>query len=46
VPLTGSHYPAALARRFPRALSDNVALIGQKGASARQVLSQNAGRPL
>jgi 2-polyprenyl-3-methyl-5-hydroxy-6-metoxy-1,4-benzoquinol methylase len=29
VPLTARHYPAWLARRFPRALSDNVALIGR-----------------
>lgn len=29
LPLSGRHYPAWLARRFPRALSDNVALIGR-----------------
>lgn len=30
VPLTPWHYPAALARRFPRALSDNLLIIGRK----------------
>jgi hypothetical protein len=30
VPLTPWHYPAALAGRFPRALSDNLLLIGRK----------------
>jgi 2-polyprenyl-3-methyl-5-hydroxy-6-metoxy-1,4-benzoquinol methylase len=29
-PLSGAHYPGALARRFPRALSDNVVLIGRR----------------
>lgn len=29
VPLSAAHYPAALARWFPRALSDNVVLIGR-----------------
>lgn len=31
VPFTGAHYPRALSRGFPRALSDNVAVIGRKG---------------
>lgn len=30
-PLTSAHVPRALARRFPRAFSDNVVLIGRKG---------------
>jgi SAM-dependent methyltransferase len=30
VPLSAAHYPEALARRFPHALSDNVALAGRK----------------
>jgi 2-polyprenyl-3-methyl-5-hydroxy-6-metoxy-1,4-benzoquinol methylase len=30
LPLLAAHYPAALARLFPRALSDNVMLIGRK----------------
>ena len=30
VPLTGAHYPAVLARWYPRALSDNVVLIARK----------------
>ncbi|MEP6914202.1 MAG: class I SAM-dependent methyltransferase [Acidobacteriota bacterium] len=30
LPLSASHYPEWLARRFPRALSDNVVLIGRK----------------
>jgi hypothetical protein len=29
LPLSARHYPAWLAHRFPRALSDNVALIGR-----------------
>lgn len=29
LPLSGAHYPAGLARQFPRALSDNVVLIGR-----------------
>lgn len=29
LPLSGAHYPGFLARRFPRALSDNVVLIGR-----------------
>jgi 2-polyprenyl-3-methyl-5-hydroxy-6-metoxy-1,4-benzoquinol methylase len=29
LPLSAAHYPRGLARRFPRALSDNVALIGR-----------------
>jgi len=33
LPLSASHYPAALARRLPRALSDNVVIIGQKHAA-------------
>jgi 2-polyprenyl-3-methyl-5-hydroxy-6-metoxy-1,4-benzoquinol methylase len=32
MPLTGGHYPGVLARRWPRLLSDNVALIGRKSA--------------
>jgi 2-polyprenyl-3-methyl-5-hydroxy-6-metoxy-1,4-benzoquinol methylase len=32
MPLTAAHYPAALARRFPRALSDNVVLVGRRPA--------------
>ena len=31
-PFTPWHYPVALARRFPRALSDNVLIIGKKPA--------------
>lgn len=31
LPLAAAHYPAAIARRFPRALSDNVVLIGRRG---------------
>jgi 2-polyprenyl-3-methyl-5-hydroxy-6-metoxy-1,4-benzoquinol methylase len=30
LPLTSTHYPRWLSRRFPRALSDNVLLVGQK----------------
>jgi SAM-dependent methyltransferase len=30
VPLGAAHYPVAVARRFPRALSDNVVLIGRR----------------
>lgn len=30
VPLTGRHFPAALARRLPRALSDNILLVGRR----------------
>lgn len=30
VPSTGSHWPAALSRAFPRALSDNLLLAGRK----------------
>jgi 2-polyprenyl-3-methyl-5-hydroxy-6-metoxy-1,4-benzoquinol methylase len=30
VPLTAAHYPAALSRVFPRALSDNMLLIGRR----------------
>ena len=30
VPFTPWHHPGALARRFPRALSDNLLLIGKK----------------
>jgi SAM-dependent methyltransferase len=41
VPFSAVHYPDALARRFPRALSDNVVLIGRKrpvsGAERRRV---------
>ena len=33
VPLTSWHFPAALARSFPRALSDNLLIIGRKAAS-------------
>jgi SAM-dependent methyltransferase len=33
IPLTPWHYPAAIARRFPRALSDNVMIIGRKRAA-------------
>jgi 2-polyprenyl-3-methyl-5-hydroxy-6-metoxy-1,4-benzoquinol methylase len=32
VPFTAWHYPPPLARRFPRALSDNVLIIGRKPA--------------
>jgi 2-polyprenyl-3-methyl-5-hydroxy-6-metoxy-1,4-benzoquinol methylase len=32
LPLSASHYPEWLARRFPRALSDNVVMIGRKCA--------------
>ncbi len=30
LPLSAAHYPAALSRMFPRALSDNVLLIGRR----------------
>jgi hypothetical protein len=30
MPLLSSHYPAALSRMFPRALSDNVLLVARK----------------
>lgn len=30
MPLTGSHYPVAVSRAFPRACSDNVLLVGRK----------------
>jgi 2-polyprenyl-3-methyl-5-hydroxy-6-metoxy-1,4-benzoquinol methylase len=30
LPLVGWHYPSVLARRFPRALSDNLVLIGRR----------------
>jgi 2-polyprenyl-3-methyl-5-hydroxy-6-metoxy-1,4-benzoquinol methylase len=33
LPLSSVHYPRALSRRFPRALSDNVLLIARKPAS-------------
>jgi len=33
MPLTGGHYPGVLARRWPRLLSDNVALIGRRRAA-------------
>ena len=33
VPLTAWHYPAGLARGFPRALSDNLLIIGRKPAA-------------
>lgn len=33
LPLTPWHYPATVARLFPRALSDNLMLIGRKGAA-------------
>jgi 2-polyprenyl-3-methyl-5-hydroxy-6-metoxy-1,4-benzoquinol methylase len=29
LPLSGAHYPRGLARQFPRALSDNIVLIGR-----------------
>lgn len=32
LPLCGAHYPSFLARMFPRALSDNVVLIGRRRA--------------
>jgi 2-polyprenyl-3-methyl-5-hydroxy-6-metoxy-1,4-benzoquinol methylase len=32
LPLTSAHYPASVSRMFPRALSDNVMLIGRRGA--------------
>lgn len=31
IPFTGAHYPAAMARTFPRALSDNLVLVGRSG---------------
>jgi 2-polyprenyl-3-methyl-5-hydroxy-6-metoxy-1,4-benzoquinol methylase len=34
LPLSGRHYPAALAGRFPRLLSDNVMVIAQKGRAS------------
>lgn len=30
IPLTAKHYPRALSKRFPRALSDNILLVGQR----------------
>jgi len=30
IPLTGTHYPRILSRSFPRALSDNVVLVGRR----------------
>jgi 2-polyprenyl-3-methyl-5-hydroxy-6-metoxy-1,4-benzoquinol methylase len=33
MPLTAQHFPAGLARRFPRRLSDNVMVIGRKPAT-------------
>ena len=33
VPFTAWHYPAALARQFPRALSDNLLIVGRKPAA-------------
>jgi 2-polyprenyl-3-methyl-5-hydroxy-6-metoxy-1,4-benzoquinol methylase len=33
LPLTRAHYPRALARRFPRALSDNIVIVARKPAS-------------
>jgi 2-polyprenyl-3-methyl-5-hydroxy-6-metoxy-1,4-benzoquinol methylase len=30
IPMTGRHYPAAFARRWPRALSDNVMIVARK----------------
>jgi hypothetical protein len=30
LPLTSSHYPRTIARVFPRALSDNLMVIGRK----------------
>lgn len=32
LPLSAAHYPAFLARMFPRALSDNVVIIGRRNA--------------
>jgi 2-polyprenyl-3-methyl-5-hydroxy-6-metoxy-1,4-benzoquinol methylase len=34
IPKTPWHYPVALASLWPRALSDNVVLIGRKGGAA------------
>jgi 2-polyprenyl-3-methyl-5-hydroxy-6-metoxy-1,4-benzoquinol methylase len=34
VPLTATHWPRVLARLFPRALSDNILLIGRKPAAS------------
>ena len=33
LPLSAAHYPAAMSRWFPRALSDNVVLIGRRGTA-------------
>jgi 2-polyprenyl-3-methyl-5-hydroxy-6-metoxy-1,4-benzoquinol methylase len=30
MPLTGTHYPRAVSRAFPRALSDNVVMVGRR----------------
>jgi hypothetical protein len=30
MPLVAAHYPTALARLFPRALSDNLMVIGRR----------------
>jgi 2-polyprenyl-3-methyl-5-hydroxy-6-metoxy-1,4-benzoquinol methylase len=38
IPLSAAHFPAGLARRFPRALSDNVVLIGR-----RAMVTETAG---
>jgi 2-polyprenyl-3-methyl-5-hydroxy-6-metoxy-1,4-benzoquinol methylase len=34
IPGTGAHYPHMLSRSFPRALSENILLIGQRAGSA------------
>ena len=32
IPMTAAHYPTVLSRRFPRALSDNLLLVGRRPA--------------
>jgi 2-polyprenyl-3-methyl-5-hydroxy-6-metoxy-1,4-benzoquinol methylase len=39
VPLSAAHFPGTIARRFPRALSDNVVLIGRRATAAEPARS-------
>jgi SAM-dependent methyltransferase len=44
VPFTAWHYPSTLARRFPRALSDNLLIIGRKpGEPAGAAVASGTG---
>lgn len=40
VPFTPWHYPLVLARQFPRALSDNLLIIGRKPSGVRRARSE------